>query len=191
MKNTWTSKYFYGNEISNYGLANGFVDYRTLSKAFDSVLANGIIEKTWGTCGEWERISGGVDNSEEIEQAREEIENRQSHISDIEDELDRMADTDENETGRLNRFELIEKLQDEIKDLENRIDELEEEQDEEPEIFQYYIVDNNGAEILQEFGEILYYNEELDLYVWGVDHFGTSWDYVLTNIRLELDENQR
>lgn len=54
-------------------------------------------------------------------------------------------------------------------------------------IFQYYIVSDNGAEILAEAGEIVFYNEELDMYVWGVTHYGTSWDYVLTNIKIEKD----
>lgn len=56
-----------------------------------------------------------------------------------------------------------------------------------PEIFQWYIVDDNGATILQEVGEIVYYNDELDMYVWGVTHCGTHWNYVLTNIKIELD----
>ena len=32
--------------------------------------------------------------------------------------------------------------------------------------------------------EILFYNETLDMYVWGVTHCGTSWNYVLTDIKL-------
>lgn len=56
-----------------------------------------------------------------------------------------------------------------------------------PEVFQCYIVDDNGATILQEVGEIVYYNDELDMYVWGVTHCGTHWNYVLTNIKIELD----
>lgn len=83
------------------------------------------------------------------------------------------------------------------------LEELQEEYDEESEeyaeieealqnpyyhdIFQYFIVSDNGAEILQEAGEIVYYNEVLDMYVWGVTHWGTSWDYVLTNIKIEND----
>ena len=50
------------------------------------------------------------------------------------------------------------------------------------EIFQFYIVDDNGAEILQEINEIVFYNSALDVYLWGVTHWGTSWDYVLTDI---------
>ena len=26
--------------------------------------------------------------------------------------------------------------------------------------------------------EPVFHDEELDLYVWGITHFGTSWDYV-------------
>lgn len=55
------------------------------------------------------------------------------------------------------------------------------------EIYQYYnyIVSSSGFEILQELDEIVFYNEELDMYVWGVTHYGTSWDYVLTSIEIE------
>ena len=53
-------------------------------------------------------------------------------------------------------------------------------------IYQYYIVSSNGAQILSDYtNEIVWYNEELDLYVWGVTHFGTAWDYVLTDIKIE------
>lgn len=43
------------------------------------------------------------------------------------------------------------------------------------EVFQWYIIDDNGARILTELtDEIVYYNDDLDLYLWGVTHFGTS-----------------
>lgn len=58
-----------------------------------------------------------------------------------------------------------------------------------PEIFQCYIISESGAEILKTWTEeIVYYNEELNMYVWGVTHFGTSWDYVLTDIKLNCRE---
>lgn len=72
-----------------------------------------------------------------------------------------------------------------IEELREQIEELEEEQDKEPDVFQWYIISDNGAEILKEAGEIVFYNEELDMYVWGVTHYGTGWDYVLTNIKIE------
>lgn len=54
------------------------------------------------------------------------------------------------------------------------------------EVYQYYIISDGGVGILCNFtDELVYYNEELDMYLWGVTHFGTSWDYVLTDIKLE------
>lgn len=54
------------------------------------------------------------------------------------------------------------------------------------EIYQYYIISQSGFETLQRMtDEIVYYNEELDMYVWGVTHYGTSWDYVLTDIAIK------
>ena len=53
------------------------------------------------------------------------------------------------------------------------------------EVYQYYIVSDGGARILKDHtDELVFYNEELDMYLWGITHFGTSWDYVLTDIRL-------
>lgn len=53
------------------------------------------------------------------------------------------------------------------------------------EVYQYYIISDYGARILREYtDEIVYYNEQLDMYLWGITHFGTSWDYVLTDVRL-------
>lgn len=52
-------------------------------------------------------------------------------------------------------------------------------------IYQFYIIDENGYQFLaHNTDELVYYNEELDMYLWGITHFGTSWDYVLTDIRL-------
>jgi hypothetical protein len=54
------------------------------------------------------------------------------------------------------------------------------------EVFQWFIVDDWGARLLQqETNEIVYYNETLDMYLWGVTHYGTSWNYVLTNIEID------
>lgn len=59
----------------------------------------------------------------------------------------------------------------------------EEEIIEEPEVFQWYIVSDSGAQIIQDYtNEILYYHDELDIYLWGVTHWGTGWDYVLTDV---------
>lgn len=57
-----------------------------------------------------------------------------------------------------------------------------------PEIFQYYIISNDGAKILQEYtSEIVFYNDLLNMFVWGVCHYGTAWDYVLTDIPVNVE----
>lgn len=62
----------------------------------------------------------------------------------------------------------------------------EDESNYEKEIFQEIIVDNNGANILKDYtDEILYYNDELDMYVWCITHFGTAWSHVLTDIPIK------
>ena len=163
------SIYFYGNKVSDYGIEHGYVDYATLAKAFDAVLNNEIMGKTY-EIGYWEQVSGMVDNNDKIEEIREQIEELEDAITEDSTE------------------EQDEEISDKIKELEEQIEELEEEQDNIPDIYQWYIVSDYGAEILQEAGEIVYYNEELDMYLWGVTHWGTSWDYVLTNIPIESDE---
>lgn len=53
------------------------------------------------------------------------------------------------------------------------------------EVYQYYIVTDSGARFLEECtDELVYYHDGLDMYLWGITHFGTSWDYVLTDIKL-------
>lgn len=164
--------YFYGHEVSDYGKKHGYVDYRTLAKAFDAVLNNDIMYKT-NDIGYWELVSGYKDNSEEIEE--------------LEKKSDELVELITEETTA----EEDEKITAQIEEINKRIEELEEEQEPE-EVFQWYIVDDNGARILEEAEEILYYNEELDMYIWGVTHWGTSWDYVLTNIKIikETAENE-
>ena len=51
-----------------------------------------------------------------------------------------------------------------------------------PEVFQWFIVPGSALEILEDAGEIVFYCADLDMYLWGVTHWGTSWDYVLTDI---------
>ena len=108
----------YGHKVSEYGLKNGYLDYRTLSMIVgDMVLNNYIFE--YAGYGNWSLESG----------------------------------KEENEDGDFY------------------------------DIYQYYIISGSGAQFLEDYtDEIVFYNEELDMYLWGVTHFGTSWDYVLTDI---------
>lgn len=70
--------------------------------------------------------------------------------------------------------------------------------DEYTDIYQYFIVDFPGyiyslfKQYKEQLGKefILYYIDVLDIYILGVTHFGTGWDYVLTDIEptTNLDE---
>lgn len=52
-------------------------------------------------------------------------------------------------------------------------------------VFQDYIISEAGFKFLEEYtDELVFYNEKLDIYIWAITHFGTSWDYVLTDIKL-------
>jgi hypothetical protein len=66
----------------------------------------------------------------------------------------------------------------ELLELENGRD-YNEETEEYKEIMQWYIVSKNLSEYIKQFtDEILFYHNELNVYVWGITHYGTSWDSV-------------
>lgn len=166
------SEYFYGNKISNYGLENGYLDYATLAKAFDSVMVNDITKLFYadinGKYCEPEQINGYIDNSEEIEDLNDRISELMENITE---------DSTEEEDAPI--YAAMEELQ-------NQIDELEREQYYQPEIYQYFIISENGVNILQEYtNDPVYYIDTLDMYIWGVTHWGTLWDYVLTDVKLD------
>lgn len=71
-----------------------------------------------------------------------------------------------------------------------------EENDEYVYIYQYYLIDINNYMIeklnkLKCEDVIIVWSETLEEYVLMVDHFGTSWDYVMTNIKYtnNIDES--
>lgn len=154
-----SSEYFCGNKASDYAIQNGYLDYATLAKAFDAVLNNEIIKH-----GYWEKENGFIDYSDEIEELEEQI-------IDIKESQENLSD----------------ETQEKIEELQNKIDELKEEEDSanNTDVSQWYIISEAGASILRDYtNELVYYNEELDMHLWGVTHYGTSWDYVLTDIKL-------
>ena len=174
--------YFYGNKISDYGLKNGFVDYATLSKAFDAVLNNDIMSKTEiAGLGYWEQVSGMIDNTDAIEELEADIEELNADIDKLQDQANGLYDS-----GDVSGCDEIENkindILDQVREKEEEKEEAERAQDEIPEVFQWYIVSDAGADILKDCNEIVYYNEELDVYLWGVTHYGTAWSYVLTDI---------
>lgn len=157
-KKTLYGNYFCGNEISEYGKENGYLDYATFAKAFDAVFNDNIMQETQDVVY-WEPVQLGPDYSDEI------------------DELQEKIDCTEDPA--------------EIEKLESEIAEYEEMEQDFPEVYQYYIVSDTGAELIQEYtDDPLWYNEQLDMYIWGVTHWGTSWDYVLTNVKCNTGEFQ-
>ena len=55
-------------------------------------------------------------------------------------------------------------------------------------IYQYYIIDGNAAEILKRHtDETVYYIPLLDVYVWGICHYGTAWVAVSTDIEINKE----
>lgn len=49
-------------------------------------------------------------------------------------------------------------------------------------VYQTFIISESDAERLSRYtNEIVYYNEQLDLYLLGVTHFGTPWNGVPAN----------
>lgn len=167
-KTTWNSNYFCGNEISEYGKEHGYVDYATLAKSFDCVLNNEIMQKTQDI-GCWELDNGIEYYYEDNEGNTYDEESKEERIDELKEQLDE-----------------LEEGSDEYSELEQQIDELERMEEIYYDVYQYYIISDAGASILRDYtDEIVWYNEELDMYVWGVTHYGTSWNYVLTDIKIE------
>lgn len=54
--------------------------------------------------------------------------------------------------------------------------------DEDTEFTQVLLVHPVDARMLRQIDEIIFYNGDLNLYAWGITHWGTEWDYVLTNV---------
>lgn len=167
---------WYGEQVSEYGKQHGYIDYRCLSGVVgDMVLCNDITKLFYlninGEYNEPEQENGRIDNSEIIEAKQEQIETLENTLENAFDD------------------EHINYLNNQIEIIKEQIEELEQEQEEQQEIYQYYIISDNGADILKRFtDEIVYYIPVIDVYIWGITHFGTSWDYVLTDIKIEEEQ---
>ena len=67
--------------------------------------------------------------------------------------------------------------------------EYDEEEDTYYDVYQNYIISSSDAERLEEYtNELVYYCEELDIYVLGVCHFGTPWNGVSANWKDNIEE---
>ena len=215
MSNYVVGKYFFGNEISEYGQKNNRVDYATLAKSFDAVISNDLMKKT-ADIGYWELENGDLTyyyhqgkryTEEEFEEKKNELQEYIDNLEEdnenkIEELIEKIKKCTDYEDGILDDelYALQDrqtKLQKElnsllknnsIEGLKKQLEELEDLASSEDEVYQWYIISDNGASILKDWtNEIVYYNDELDLYLWGVTHYGTSWDYVLTDIKCNVN----
>lgn len=104
---------------------------------------------------------------------------------------------EELKTGRVSYRRIIDRyIQDlvlcnDIANIENSIEEqlidrydLGLEEDEYLDIYQYYLCNLNEfeEETLREWGILIAYSNILNVDILCVDHFGTSWDYVMTDV---------
>ena len=153
---------------------------------------NNIVRKTSEKeIGEWGVINGSLliyqDNdgneyteeeaSDKISELEEQIEEAESQADDLQEEMDKdIPDCNLQET------------EDKINELEGKIEHwkgaIETLQDGEVrEVYQYYIVSKSAFETwLKGTGELVLYNDELDMYVWCICFYGSDWRDVLTDI---------
>lgn len=114
---------------------------------------------------------------------------------------------EEKRTGRVSYRRLINRISNSIW-LFNKAPELsnyefdfeigtdyDEENNEYLDIYQYYLIDINSymIEKLQELNVqdvIIAWSEKLEEYVLFVTHFGTSWDYIMTDIYYTTDHDK-
>lgn len=174
------SIYFNGNEVSDYGKKQGYVDFGTFTKSLNMVLNNDLMATLENDGYYFENINI-PDYSDEIEEIDNKIESLEEKYNDHVEMLSEVEnETDEN---------IISKMMNDIQDeLDTLKEEKEKYQDYEiDDIFQYYIIDNQAAEIFQEYTNYpVYYNDQLDIYFVGITHYGTAWSYVLTDIKLNM-----
>ena len=134
---------FWGVELNEEELKTHRLSYATISKTFNAVLCNEIVNVD-------ECLYDNIESGDIYDYYVEGEEATYEEYTQAEEE------------GKECNYELVE-------------------------VFQYYIIDASALWVLQRMGELVFYSYKLDCYVWGVTHWGTSWDYVMTNLKLSDD----
>lgn len=184
-------KYFLNSKISQYGIKHGRVDYAALASTFQCIRCDN--SEIYDAIDGWELINGK--NYYYCEGDKEySVEERDERVNEIQKDiiyLNNRKHTYEYmligcdspyRAARLEKLiKVIEKRIVEYKDVISKLGEKEENT-----VFYYCIIDKKGAEILSEYtDEIVYYNQKLNVYIWGITCYGTEWDYVLTSIEID------
>ena len=176
MEETKKVPIFWGRKLNEEEIKAHRLSYATMSAQFDAVLCNNIVDVDEYIFNNVESgdfrsyyIRGEEVDAETYETEREKIE---EVIAELEGET---YETEEQETI----------IQNHIKELENELEnDFEEFEDD---IFQYFIVEANALWVLKRAHELVLYSDKLDVYIWCVKHWGTSWDYVLTSLKVSDD----
>ena len=158
--------YYHGKEVSSYGVEHGFVDYDTLRRLLCCMMNNFVMEETVELGLWWEIVSTLYADSDGLIYPYNDAQERICELEEMLEEDPENASADKWERD----IELLEKPVDY----------------EWPEgITQYYIISECSAEFLIEnTKELIFYNEELNMYLWAIFHFGNSWEIELTDIPL-------
>lgn len=170
------TKHYYGQEISAYGLENGYVDYAAFARSFNHVLANDLYY-TLCSSDDMDIINDYI-NEDEIMEIEGRIEELEDEVYTLECSVESLRDLGISVAEIQTAIDAIYK---EMGSLQREVDEMREPR----EIFQWYVVDDTAVSQLEDANEMVVYFSGADVYMWGVTHYGTSWDYVLTNIKLD------
>ena len=74
-------------------------------------------------------------------------------------------------------------------EYEEKLDNGEEVEEVYDDVFQWFIVSDNAKWLLEEANELVLYSEKLDCYIWAIKHYGTSWQYVYTDIKINEEQD--
>lgn len=166
-------KYFCGHELSNEEIKRNRVSYRTFASCFDAVLCNNITEIDPYIfdnveCGNFEfyEIDGEYLTPSEKEEKEEEIR----------DQLEELENNDNCDEEQLDY-------------LKEKLEEFEDAEPIQKDIYQYFLIGTSNLYLFEEANELVLYSDKLDCYIWCVDHWGTSWSYVFTNIKIDEEKN--
>ena len=151
---------WHGMELSRFSINEGWVDYYTAAEVTGAEPYDIYASEE----GDWELVNGDdmyfIDsdgNTYDSEMAWERIQELESMIADRKEGQD------------------VSKWEKDMDLLENR--------GEVRGVCDYFRITEEGARILMdESNELVYYNEKLETYVWGITHCGISWRHVLTSI---------
>ena len=168
---------FWGVELNEEEIKNKRLSYGTVAKQFDAILCNDILKIDNSLIDNLESgdfmsyyINGEETDRETYEELKEKYEDEQSELLFYEN------------WGEDNpKAETLEKRYDELTELLDQFEEIEDE------VFQWFLVGESALCYLKKMGELVFYSDLLGCYVWGVKHWGTSWDYVMTNLKLNDD----